>query len=79
MAEPAQQAAWYAGSGYFPVRRYAFDEPAAKEAEARYPYLRVAPTQFQEGARNRATQGALVGPFDKSAARSSPPLSSLSA
>jgi sn-glycerol 3-phosphate transport system substrate-binding protein len=65
LVEPAQQAAWYAGSGYFPIRRDAFDEPAAKGAEARYPYLRVAPQQLQQGARNRATQGFLLGPFSK--------------
>ena len=61
LAEPAQQAEWYAGSGYFPIRRDAFDEPKAQEAEAQYPYLRVAPTQLQEGARNPATQGYLLG------------------
>ena len=65
LVEPAQQAAWYAGSGYFPIRSDAFDEPAAQEAEAQYPYLRVAPQQLQEGARNRATQGAIIGPFAK--------------
>jgi len=65
LVEPAQQGEWYAGSGYFPMRRDAFDEPAAKEAEAKYPYLRVAPQQLQEGARNRATQGAIMGPFAK--------------
>jgi sn-glycerol 3-phosphate transport system substrate-binding protein len=61
LVEPAQQAEWYAGSGYFPIRRDAFDEPKAQEAEAQYPYLRVAPTQLQEGARNPATQGYLLG------------------
>jgi sn-glycerol 3-phosphate transport system substrate-binding protein len=65
LVEPAQQAAWYAGSGYFPIRRDAFDEPAAKQAEAAYPYLSVAPQQLQQGARVRATQGALIGPFAK--------------
>jgi sn-glycerol 3-phosphate transport system substrate-binding protein len=65
LAEPEQQATWYAGSGYFPIRTDAFDQPAAKEAEASYPYLRVAPLQLQQGARNRATQGALMGPFAK--------------
>jgi sn-glycerol 3-phosphate transport system substrate-binding protein len=65
LAEPAQQAEWYAGSGYFPIRSDAFDEPAAKAAEAQYPYLRVAPTQLQQGARDRATQGAIMGPFAK--------------
>jgi sn-glycerol 3-phosphate transport system substrate-binding protein len=65
LVEPAQQATWYAGSGYFPIRSDAFDEPAAKEAEAKYPYLRVAPQESQQGARNRATQGFLLGPFSK--------------
>jgi len=65
MVEPEQQAAWYAGSGYFPIRRDAFNLPAAQQAEAKYPYLRVAPQEFQEGAVNRATQGFLLGPFSK--------------
>ena len=65
LAEPEQQAEWYAGSGYFPIRRDAFDKPAAQAAEAKYPYLSVAPQQLQQGARNRATQGALLGPFAK--------------
>jgi sn-glycerol 3-phosphate transport system substrate-binding protein len=65
LVEPEQQAEWYGGSGYFPIRRDAFDEPPAKEAQARYPYLRVAPQQLQQGARNRATQGAITGPFTK--------------
>jgi sn-glycerol 3-phosphate transport system substrate-binding protein len=65
LVEADQQATWYAGSGYFPIRSDAFDLPAAKEAEAQYPYLRVAPQQLQEGARNRATQGPILGPFAK--------------
>jgi sn-glycerol 3-phosphate transport system substrate-binding protein len=65
LVEPEQQATWYAGSGYFPIRTDAFDQPAAKEAEAGYPYLRVAPQQLQQGARNRVTQGARMGPFAK--------------
>jgi sn-glycerol 3-phosphate transport system substrate-binding protein len=65
LVEAEQQAEWYAGSGYFPMRSDAFDLPAAKEAQAKYPYLRVAPEQLQEGARNRATQGAIMGPFAK--------------
>ena len=65
LVEPAQQAEWYAGTGHFPIRRDAFNEPAAREAEARYPYLRVAPEQLQQGARNRITQGAIIGPFAK--------------
>jgi sn-glycerol 3-phosphate transport system substrate-binding protein len=65
LTQPEQQATWYAGSGYFPIRTDAFDEPVAQDAEAEYPYLRVAPEQLQEGARSRASQGAIMGPFAK--------------
>jgi sn-glycerol 3-phosphate transport system substrate-binding protein len=65
LVEADQQATWYAGSGYFPIRSDAFDLPAAREAEAHYSYLRVAPQQLQQGARNRATQGPILGPFSK--------------
>jgi sn-glycerol 3-phosphate transport system substrate-binding protein len=63
LVEPAQQAEWYAGTGYFPIRHLAYEEPAAQEVEAQYPYFRVAPDHLAAGARNRATQGALLGPF----------------
>jgi sn-glycerol 3-phosphate transport system substrate-binding protein len=63
LVEPAQQAEWYAGTGYFPIRHLAYEEPAAREVEARYPYFRVAAEELVAGARNRATQGALLGPF----------------
>jgi len=65
LVDADQQADWYAGSGYFPIRSDAFDLPAAQEAKAQYPYLSVAPQQLQQGARNRATQGAIMGPFAK--------------
>jgi len=63
LVEPAQQAEWYAGTGYFPIRHQAYEEPAAQEVEARYPFFRVAAEHLVAGARNRATQGALLGPF----------------
>jgi sn-glycerol 3-phosphate transport system substrate-binding protein len=63
LIEPAQQAEWYAGTGYFPIRQQAYDEPTALEVESQHPYFRVAAEQLAAGARNRATQGALLGPF----------------
>jgi sn-glycerol 3-phosphate transport system substrate-binding protein len=63
LVEPAQQAEWYAGTGYFPIRQQAYEEPAAREVEAQTPYFRVAAAHLIAGARNRATQGALLGPF----------------
>ena len=63
LVEPAQQAEWYAGTGYLPIRHQAYEEPAAREVEVRYPFFRVAAEHLVAGARNRATQGALLGPF----------------
>ncbi|MGQ9572781.1 MAG: ABC transporter substrate-binding protein [Dehalococcoidia bacterium] len=63
LVEPEQQADWYAGSGYFPIRLSAYDLPAAKDVEAKYPHFRVAVEQFLGAPSNRATQGALLGPF----------------
>lgn len=63
LVEPQQQADWYAGSGYFPIRLSAYEFPAAKEVEAKYPHFRVAVDQFLGAPSTRATQGALLGPF----------------
>jgi len=63
LVEPQQQAEWYSGTGYFPMRVSAYDLPAAKEVEAKYPHFRVAVDQFLKAPSNRATQGALLGNF----------------
>src|SRR3990172_8094201 len=63
LVDPQQQAEWYSGSGYFPIRLSAYDLPAAKEVEVKYPHFRVAVDQFLRAPSTRATQGALVGPF----------------
>lgn len=63
LVEPQQQAEWYGGTGYFPMRVSAYDLPAAKEVEVKYPHFRVAVDQFLQAASTRATQGALVGNF----------------
>ena len=63
LVEPEQQAEWYSGTGYFPMRVSAYDLPAAKEVEAKYPHFRVAVDQFLKAPSNRATQGALLGNF----------------
>jgi len=63
LVEPQQQADWYSGSGYFPLRLSAYELPAAKEVEAKYPHFRVAVDQFLKAPSTRATQGALLGNF----------------
>jgi len=61
LVEPEQQADWYSGSGYFPMRISAYELPAAKEVEAKYPAFRTAVDPFLATASTRATQGALLG------------------
>jgi sn-glycerol 3-phosphate transport system substrate-binding protein len=61
LVEPEQQAEWYGGTGYFPMRRSAYDLPAAKEVEEKYPHFRVAVDPFLNAPSTPATQGALLG------------------
>jgi len=63
LVEPQQQADWYSGSGYFPMRISAYELPAAKEVEAKYPAFRTAVDTFLATTSTRATQGALLGNF----------------
>jgi sn-glycerol 3-phosphate transport system substrate-binding protein len=61
LVEPEQQAEWYSGSGYFPMRISAYELPAAKEVEAKYPAFRTAVDPFLATPSTRPTQGALLG------------------
>lgn len=60
---PEQQAEWYSGSGYLPLRLSARDLPAAKEVEAKYPPFHTAVEELMTTPRNEATAGPLVGPY----------------
>jgi len=63
LAEPEQQAEWFAGSGYLPVRNSAYDLPAAKEIIARYPHFQIPADLFAKTATTTAALGALLGPL----------------
>jgi sn-glycerol 3-phosphate transport system substrate-binding protein len=63
--EPEQQAEWFAGSGYLPVRNSAYDLPAAKDIIARYPEFQLPADLFAKTATTSATLGALLGPFQQ--------------
>jgi sn-glycerol 3-phosphate transport system substrate-binding protein len=63
LMEPEQQAEWFAGTGYLPVRNSSYDLPAAQEIMARYPGFRVAKDMFQASPVTPATLGPLLGPF----------------
>jgi sn-glycerol 3-phosphate transport system substrate-binding protein len=63
--EPEQQAEWFAGSGYLPVRNSSYDLPAAKDIIAKYPEFQIPADLFAKTATSTAALGALVGPFQQ--------------
>jgi sn-glycerol 3-phosphate transport system substrate-binding protein len=63
LMEPEQQAEWFAGTGYLPVRNSSYDLPAAQEIMAKYPGFRVAMDIFLASPVTPATLGPLLGPF----------------
>ena len=64
-AEPEQQAEWFAGSGYLPVRNSAYDLPAAKDIIARYPPFQIPADLFPKTATTTAALGSLLGPLQQ--------------
>jgi len=64
LMEPEQQAEWYAGSGYLPINVKAFEMPAAKEIETKYPQFRTAAQLYLDAPSNPAHLGPLLGPFN---------------
>jgi sn-glycerol 3-phosphate transport system substrate-binding protein len=67
LMEPEQQAEWYAGSGFLPVNNKAFDLPAAKEIEAKYPQFKTAADLYRASSVSSIPPGPLLGPqFDVS-------------
>lgn len=65
LVEPEQQAEWFAGSGYLPVRNSAYDLPIAKETIAKYPEFNVPVALFAKTATTTAALGPLIGPFQQ--------------
>ena len=66
LMEPEQQAEWFAGSGYLPVRNSAYDLPAAKDIIARYPQFQIPVDIFAKTATTTAAAlGPLLGPFQQ--------------
>ena len=65
LMEPEQQAEWFAGSGYLPVRNSAYDLPTAKDTIARYPPFQIPADLFAKTATTTAALGPLIGPFQQ--------------
>lgn len=63
--EPEQQAEWFAGTGYLPVRNSAYGLPAAKDCIAKYPQFEIPADLFAKTATTTAALGPLIGPFQQ--------------
>jgi sn-glycerol 3-phosphate transport system substrate-binding protein len=63
LAQPEQQAEWFAGSGCMPVSRSSVDLPAAQEAVATYPLFRTVLDLYLQAKPNPAALAALAGPL----------------
>ena len=66
---PPQQAAWYVGTGYFPIRKDAYREQVAQATLVRNPQFLTAISELRSSPVNRATQGALLGVFPEARQR----------
>ena len=61
LMEPEQQAEWFAGSGYLPVRLSALALPAAREVIAKYPLFQVPVDIYLDAPSTPASLGPLIG------------------
>ncbi len=61
LAEPATQAAWHVGTGYFPISTSALDEPEDVAWREQYPQFDVAVQQLADTELTPATQGCSAG------------------
>lgn len=62
-ASPEQQAYWHTMSGYFPIRKTAYDVQLAQDWRTNYPQFETAVDQLHLAPNNRVTQGGLIGVF----------------
>jgi len=66
ITQPKQQAFFHIGTGYFPIRKDAYDLPEVKENTAKYPQFQTAIDQLHANPSNPATSGAVLGVFTQS-------------
>ncbi len=62
-AQPAVQAFWSSNTGYYPIRKAAYDMQEMQEALHKYPQFRVAIEQLRATEPSLATAGAVFGTF----------------
>jgi len=68
MASAPEQAYWQTMSGYFPIRKTAYQEQLAIDWMAKYPPFTTAIEQLHAAPNNRVTNGGLIGVFPEARA-----------
>jgi len=63
LAMPEQQAFWNTKTGYFPITKKAYDQPAVQENMKKFPQFQTAVNQLHATKISKATQGAVMGVF----------------
>src|SRR5438128_5466527 len=66
---PAVQAQWESDTGYYAIRKSAYNEAPAKEWATKYPQFLTAVNQIRESPQNRFTNGAVLGVMPQARAR----------
>lgn len=62
-SNPEVQATWSSGTGYYPIRKAAYDVQEMKDTLAKYPQFSVAVEQLRATEPSFPTQGAVFGTF----------------
>jgi len=63
------QSQWQSDTGYYAIRKAAYDEAPSKEWASKYPQFLTAVEQIRAAPANRFTQGAVIGVFPEARAR----------
>ncbi len=63
ISSSAVQAQWQADTGYYPIRKAAYNEGPSKEWATKYPQFLTAVDQIRTAPQNRKTNGAVLGVF----------------
>jgi sn-glycerol 3-phosphate transport system substrate-binding protein len=63
LASAPEQAYWHTVSGYYPIRKSAYEQQLDKDWRAKYPAFQTAIDQLHAAPNNRFTQGGLIGVF----------------
>jgi len=69
VTSPAVQSQWQSDTGYYAIRKAAYNEPPSKEWAGKYPQFLTAVDQIRAAPVNRMTQGAVIGVFPEARSR----------